>query len=80
LYAAPIFTSVLGTKGGPMTDRDGRVLRATGEPITGLFAAGNAAAAAMGIGYGGAGGMLGPALVFGYRAGIAAAKSARATP
>lgn len=63
----------MGTKGGPRTDSDARVLHVNGEPITGLFAAGNAMAGATGRAYGGAGGTIGPAMVFGYRAGHAAA-------
>lgn len=46
-----------------------------GEPISGLFAAGNATAGSTGMVYGGAGGTLGPALVFGYRAGWRAAET-----
>ncbi|MEU7693805.1 hypothetical protein OHB01_31720 [Microbispora hainanensis] len=45
--------------------------------IPGLFAAGNAMAGVTGMVYGGAGGTLGPALVFGYRAGRAAARASR---
>jgi predicted oxidoreductase len=63
----------MGTKGGPRTDQDGRVLHVSGEPIPGLFAAGNAMAGPTGRAYGGAGGTIGPAMVFGYRAGHAAA-------
>jgi 3-oxosteroid 1-dehydrogenase len=45
-----------------------------GEPIEGLYAAGNAMAAlAMGMTYGGAGGTLGPAIVWGFLAGQHAA-------
>ncbi|OBH12359.1 FAD-dependent oxidoreductase [Mycobacterium sp. E3247] len=72
-YAVPVCIGAMGTKGGPRTDRDGRVLHVGGEPIPGLFAAGNAMAGVTGRAYGGAGGTLGPALVFGYRAGHAAA-------
>ncbi len=72
-YAVPVAIGAMGTKGGPRTDRDGRVLHVSGAPITGLFAAGNAMAGATGKAYGGAGGTLGPAMVFGYRAGYAAA-------
>jgi 3-oxosteroid 1-dehydrogenase len=72
-YAVPICVGAMGTKGGPRTDTDGRVLHVSGEPITGLFAAGNTMAGATGRAYGGAGGTIGPAMVFGYRAGHAAA-------
>ncbi len=72
-YAVPVCIGAMGTKGGPRTDRDGRVLHVDGEPIPGLFAAGNAMAGVTGRAYGGAGGTLGPAMVFGYRAGHAAA-------
>jgi succinate dehydrogenase/fumarate reductase flavoprotein subunit len=70
-YAVPVSIGAMGTKGGPRTDRDGRVLHVNGSPIPGLFAAGNAMAGATGKAYGGAGGTLGPAMVFGYRAGLA---------
>ncbi|GFM20317.1 fumarate reductase/succinate dehydrogenase flavoprotein domain-containing protein [Mycobacterium sp. PO1] len=72
-YAVPVHIGAMGTKGGPRTDRDGRVLHVNGTAITGLFAAGNAMAGPTGKAYGGAGGTLGPAMVFGYRAGYAAA-------
>jgi 3-oxosteroid 1-dehydrogenase len=72
-YAVPVSVGAMGTKGGPRTDDDGRVLHVSGEPIPGLFAAGNAMAGATGRAYGGAGGTIGPAMVFGYRAGHAAA-------
>lgn len=72
-YAVPVCIGAMGTKGGPRTDPDGRVLHVNGEPIPGLFAAGNAMAGATGRAYGGAGGTIGPAMVFGYRAGHAAA-------
>ncbi|MBV8217757.1 MAG: FAD-dependent oxidoreductase [Solirubrobacterales bacterium] len=73
-YALRILPGCLGTKGGPRTDSWGRVLSITsGEPVPGLYAAGNAAASPFGLAYPGAGGTLGPALVFGLRAGDAAA-------
>lgn len=72
-YAVPICVGSMGTKGGPRTDTDGRVLHVSGKPMTGLFAAGNTMAGATGRAYGGAGGTIGPAMVFGYRAGHAAA-------
>jgi succinate dehydrogenase/fumarate reductase flavoprotein subunit len=72
-YAVPVRIGAMGTKGGPRTDDDGRVLHVGGEPIPGLFAAGNAMGGVTGRAYGGAGGTIGPAMVFGYRAGHAAA-------
>ena len=72
-YAVPVCIGSMGTKGGPRTDHDGRVLHVGGEPIPGLFAAGNAMGGVTARAYGGAGGTLGPAMVFGYRAGHAAA-------
>ena len=73
-YAVELHSSTLGTKGGPRTDVDGAVLDVDGDLIPGLFAAGNVMAGPTGMVYGGAGGTLGPALVFGYRAGRAAAR------
>jgi 3-oxosteroid 1-dehydrogenase len=72
-YAVPVSVGAMGTKGGPRTDRDGRVLHVSGRPIPRLFAAGNAMAGVTGRAYGGAGGTIGPAMVFGLRAGYAAA-------
>ena len=72
-YAVPVALGAMGTKGGPRTDRDGRVLHVSGQPIPGLYAAGNAMAGVTGRAYGGAGGTIGPAMVFGYRAGHHAA-------
>ena len=72
-YAVPVSVGAMGTKGGPRTDRDGRVLHVSGAPIPGLFASGNAMGGVTGRAYGGAGGTIGPAMVFGFRAGYAAA-------
>jgi 3-oxosteroid 1-dehydrogenase len=72
-HAVPVSVGAMGTKGGPRTDRDGHVLHVSGKPIPGLFAAGNAMAGVTGRAYGGAGGTLGPAMVFGFRAGYAVA-------
>lgn len=67
-YAARIVLSDLGTKGGLRTDTDGRVLRADGSNIEGLYAAGNTAASLSGRHYPGPGVPLGTAMVFSYRA------------
>lgn len=72
-YAVPIESGTLGTSGGPRTDAAGRVLDTRLQPIPGLFAAGNVTAAPTAMAYGGAGGTLGPILVFGRLAGRAAA-------
>lgn len=72
-YAVPLHAGTLGTRGGPLTDADGRVHDAFGGLLAGLFAAGNAAASPTGLLYPGAGGTLGLAMTFGWRAGLAAA-------
>ncbi|MEY9211744.1 FAD-dependent oxidoreductase [Thermobifida halotolerans] len=72
-HAVPVHPSALGTKGGPSTTPDGQVIRADDTPIEGLYAVGNAMAAPTGMVYGGAGGTLGPAVVFAHLAGRHAA-------
>ena len=76
-YATRVRCGALGTKGGPRTDVDGRVLDVDGAVIGGLYAAGNAMGSIMGMTYGGHGGTLGPGLVFGYLAGRHAAVRSR---
>jgi 3-oxosteroid 1-dehydrogenase len=77
-YAYEIHSGALGTKGGPRVDVDARVLDLDGHPIAGLYAAGNVMGSPFGMTYGGPGGTLGPAMVFGYLAGRhAAARSER---
>jgi 3-oxosteroid 1-dehydrogenase len=69
-HAIRIVPGDLGTKGGLRTDIRGRVLRADGSAIAGLYAAGNASAPVMGRTYAGPGATLGPAMVFGYLAAL----------
>jgi 3-oxosteroid 1-dehydrogenase len=76
-YAIEVKSGALGTKGGPKTDTDARVLDVDGKVIPGLYAAGNVMASPMGMTYGGAGGTLGPGVVFGYRAGRSAGSRVR---
>jgi len=64
--AIPINRSILGTKGGPVTDGQGRVLDLTGEVIAGLYAAGNAMANPIGTRAVGAGTTVGPHMTMGY--------------
>lgn len=78
-YAFQIHSGALGTKGGPRVDPDARVLDLNGEPIPGLYAAGNVMGSPFGMTYGGPGGTIGPAMVFGYLAGRHAA-ARHATP
>mgnify|MGYP000953401888 CR=1 FL=1 len=67
-YAMRIDAGDIGTKGGLLTDKDARVLDQSGQPIEGLFCIGNNSASVMGTSYPGAGGTLGPAMTFGFRA------------
>jgi succinate dehydrogenase/fumarate reductase flavoprotein subunit len=73
-YAFEIQSGALGTKGGPRVDPDARVLDLDGNPIPGLYAAGNVMGSPFGMTYGGPGGTIGPAMVFGYLAGRHAAE------
>jgi succinate dehydrogenase/fumarate reductase flavoprotein subunit len=68
-YALAIWPGALGTNGGPRIDADGRVARAGGGHVPGLYAAGNTAANVFGWAYPSGGGTLGNGLTFGYRAG-----------
>lgn len=72
-YAVKMEAGALGTSGGPKTNGKAQVLDWDNNPIPGLYAAGNAMAAALMHIYPGAGGTLGPGLTFGYIAGRHAA-------
>ncbi|MGE4431921.1 MAG: FAD-binding protein [Sphingobium sp.] len=68
-FAVKMEAGALGTAGGPRTNGEAQVLDWHGNPIPGLYAAGNVMAAVLGEAYGGAGGTLGPGMTFGYLAG-----------
>jgi 3-oxosteroid 1-dehydrogenase len=68
-YAVEIVPGAFGTNGGVVTDALARVLNSDGDPIEGLYAAGNTTAHPMGGGYPGAGGTLGPGMAMAYLAG-----------
>lgn len=68
-YAIKMVIGDLGTYAGIQTDENARALDGNGQPIAGLYAAGNDMASIMGGNYPGAGITLGPALTFGYIAG-----------
>jgi len=73
-YGVEIEPSALGTKGGPRTDIDGRVLDVDGDPIRGLYAAGNVMANPGAMVYGGAGSTLAVAGIWGMFSGRAAVR------
>ncbi|WBY03572.1 FAD-dependent oxidoreductase [Ramlibacter tataouinensis] len=72
-YAVKLVIGDIGTFAGLQTDARCRVLTRQGMPVPGLYAVGNDAASVMGGNYPGAGITLGPALTFGYVAGLALA-------
>jgi len=51
-----------------VTDESARVFKDDGTPFQGLYAAGNNSASVMGRTYPGAGGTLGPAMIFAFAA------------
>jgi 3-oxosteroid 1-dehydrogenase len=69
-YALRCDPGDLDTKGGLLCDEYARVLHTNGDVITGLYAAGNASAAAMGNTYPGAGATIGSAMTFAYIAAL----------
>ncbi|GLZ36364.1 FAD-binding protein [Lentzea sp. NBRC 105346] len=68
-YAVILSSGLQDTNGGPAIDECGRILDARGRQVPGLYGAGNCVASPAGHGYWGAGGTLGPAVVFGHIAG-----------
>jgi succinate dehydrogenase/fumarate reductase flavoprotein subunit len=68
--AAAFGISDLGTKGGLRTDVDARVLDTDGNPIPGLYAAGNTMAAVSGTTYPGGGNPIGASMLFSHRAAL----------
>lgn len=72
-YALRIVMGDLGTFPGLVTDTQARVLSDDGQPIPGLWAAGNDGASIMGGAYPGAGITIGPAMTFGYVAALSIA-------
>jgi succinate dehydrogenase/fumarate reductase flavoprotein subunit len=77
-YAVRVYPADAASCSGLRTDRDGRVLGSDDIPIDGLYACGNDMASVMQGTYPGPGATLGPAIVFGYRAGIHAYRSVSA--
>jgi 3-oxosteroid 1-dehydrogenase len=66
-YAMRIEAGDFGTLGGLDTDTHAQVLQESGEPLAGLYAVGNCAAAILPT-YPGPGATLGPAMTMAYQA------------
>lgn len=73
-YCILLCAGTLDTKGGPKVNTAMQVLNTYGEPITGLYAAGNCTAHPAGQAYWSGGGTIGPALTMGRIAGLNAAR------
>ena len=65
-YAVDVVPGDVSTYGGVVTDAQGRVERADGSVIEGLYACGVSTASVMGGVYVGAGASIGPSMTFGY--------------
>lgn len=74
-YGLAIFPGTCGTCGGPRINSNGQVLDQSGNPIPGLYGAGNDIAAPSGAAYPGGGSTVGQGTTFGWIAGKSAGSS-----
>jgi 3-oxosteroid 1-dehydrogenase len=76
-FAAIVGAGAFDTNGGPRINANAQVLDVAGKPIPGLYGAGNCVASIAGQAYWGPGGTIGPALTYGYIAGLHAVKETK---
>ncbi len=72
-YCVILAAGILDTNGGPVINTKAQVLSTSGDPIPGLYGAGNCVASPAGQGYWGPGATIGLGITYGYLAGRHAA-------